>query len=228
MMNMADLPDDVAALKASVVAVHARNERLEQLVAAFRQAMFGRKSERLDPDQFELALEDIETGIATIKAEEEACKLTPKPTTASPRVANRGFLPKHLPRVEEVIEPEASLCGCGGGLHKIGEDVSERLDMIPAQFRVIVTRRPKYACRSCSNGVVQASAPARLILSGMPTEATVAHVLPLGDCFAFACRATGLQICRSSAALPAGADLQPSGCRSGSLNLSRLGRQGRL
>ena len=177
MMNMADLPDDVAALKAIVIAVHTRNERLELLVAAFKQAMFGRKSERLDPDQFELALEDIETGIATIKAEEEACKLTPKPTTASPRAANRGSLPKHLPRIEEVIEPDSSVCGCGGGLHQIGEDVSERLDVIPAQFRVIVTRRPKYACRSCSNGVVQAPAPARLIAGGMPTEATVAHVL---------------------------------------------------
>ena len=177
MLNMADLPDDVAALKAIVVAVHARNERLEQLVAAFRQAMFGRKSERLDPDQFELALEDIETGIATIKAEEEACKLTPKLIIASPRAANRGSLPKHLPRVEEVIEPETTVCGCGGGLHRIGEDVSERLDVIPAQFRVIVSRRPKYACRSCSNGVVQAPAPARLIPGGMPTEATVAHVL---------------------------------------------------
>lgn len=177
MLNMADLPDDVAALKAIVVAVHARNARLEQLVAAFRQAMFGRKSERLDPDQFELALEDIETGIATIKAEEEACKLTPKLIIASPRAANRGSLPKHLPRVEEVIEPEATVCGCGGGLHRIGEDVSERLDVIPAQFRVIVSRRPKYACRSCSNGVVQAPAPARLIPGGMPTEATVAHVL---------------------------------------------------
>ena len=177
MLNMADLPDDVAALKAIVVAVHARNARLEQLVAAFRQAMFGRKSERLDPDQFELALEDIETGIATIKAEEEACKLTPKLIIASPRAANRGSLPKHLPRVEEVIEPEATVCGCGGGLHRIGEDVSERLDVIPAQFRVVVTRRPKYACRSCSNGVVQAPAPARLIPGGMPTEAAVAHVL---------------------------------------------------
>ena len=130
-----------------------------------------------------------ETGIATIKAEEEACEGTPKPAVSSPRAANRGSLPKHLPRVEEVIEPQASACGCGGGLHQIGEDVSERLDVIPAQFRVIVTRRPKYACRSCSNGVVQgeplcaigsrtmASAPARLIQGGMPTEATVAHVL---------------------------------------------------
>ena len=59
----------------------------------------------------------------------------------------------------------------------IGEDVSERLDIIPAQFRVLVTRRPKYACRSCTDGIMQAPAPARLIPGGMPTEATVAHVL---------------------------------------------------
>ena len=69
MMNMADLPDDVAALKAIVVAVHARNERLEQLVAAFRQAMFGRKSERLDPDQFELALEERAIGALLVRAQ---------------------------------------------------------------------------------------------------------------------------------------------------------------
>ncbi len=177
MLNMAHLPDDVAALKAIVIAVHARNARLELLVAAFKQAMFGRKSEKSDPDQFELALEDIETGIAMIKAEEDTCEVTPKPAVSSPRAANRGSLPKHLPRVEEVIEPDTQICVCGGGLHCIGEDVSERLDVIPAQFRVIVTRRPKYACRSCSNGVVQAPARARLISGGMPTEATVAHVL---------------------------------------------------
>jgi transposase len=62
-------------------------------------------------------------------------------------------------------------------LHRIGEDVSERLDVIPAQFRVLVVRRPKYACRACEEAVVQAPAPARLIEGGMPTEATVAHVL---------------------------------------------------
>ena len=176
MMNMAHLPDDVAAMKAIVIAVHARTARLELLVAAFRQAMFGRKSERFDPDQFELALEDIETAIAEIQAEDDAvdpARMRP----AKPRYANRGSLPEHLPRIEEMIEPDASVCGCGGGLHQIGEDVSERLDVIPAQFRVIVTRRPKYACRSCLKGVVQTPAPARLIPSGMPTEATVAHVL---------------------------------------------------
>lgn len=68
-------------------------------------------------------------------------------------------------------------CGCGAERHVIGEYISERLDIVPAQFRVIVTRRPKYACRSCTNGVVQAPAPTRLIPGCIPTEATVAHVL---------------------------------------------------
>ncbi|WP_164230548.1 IS66 family transposase zinc-finger binding domain-containing protein, partial [Stenotrophomonas maltophilia] len=66
---------------------------------------------------------------------------------------------------------------CKGMLHVMGEDRSERLDIVPAQFRVIVTRRPKYACRACEEVVVQAPAPARLVEGGIPTEATVAHVL---------------------------------------------------
>lgn len=62
-------------------------------------------------------------------------------------------------------------------MHVMGEDRSERLDIIPAQFKVIVTRRPKYACRACEEAVVQAPAPPRLIENGIPTEALVAHVL---------------------------------------------------
>jgi transposase len=74
--------------------------------------------------------------------------------------------------------PERLDCPCcGDALHRIGEDVSERLDVIPAQFRVLVTRRSKYACRGCAEGIVQAPAPARLIAGGLPTEAMVAHVL---------------------------------------------------
>ena len=183
MLSPTDFPDDPDTLKAMLIAAEARNQRkqeridrLEVLVAALKQAMFGRKSEKIDPDQFELALEDIETAIAAIHAEDEAVDpAKTRPTKA--RNANRGSLPNHLPRFEDVIEPDTQICVCGGGLHCIGEDVAERLDVIPAQFRVIVTRRPKYACRSCSNGVVQAPAPARLISGGMPTEATVAHVL---------------------------------------------------
>lgn len=62
-------------------------------------------------------------------------------------------------------------------MHKIGEDVSERLDIVPAQFRVLVVRRPKYACRTCTGTVVQAPAPPRLVEGGLPTEALVAHVI---------------------------------------------------
>jgi len=62
-------------------------------------------------------------------------------------------------------------------MHVIGEETSERLDVIPAQFRVIVTHRPKYACRACEEAPVQAPAPERLIKGGLPTEAMVAYVL---------------------------------------------------
>ena len=211
MLSESDLPDDVEALKAMILASQAgiaerdealrqkeselhekdvlltgkdalirdkedRIERLEKLVAAFRQAVFGRKSEKADPGQYDLALEDIETAIAAIHAEDEADPRDGK-QTAKPRKTNRGALPKHLPRIEEVIEPESLTCSCGGDLHCIGEDVSERLDVIPAQLRVLVTRRPKYACRSCSQGVVQAKAPEHLIAGGLPTEAMIAHVI---------------------------------------------------
>jgi transposase len=76
------------------------------------------------------------------------------------------------------LAPEATACPCcRGPLVEIGIDASERLDVIPARFRVLVTKRPKLACRACSGVVLQAPAPARLVEGGMPTEATVAHVL---------------------------------------------------
>ena len=62
-------------------------------------------------------------------------------------------------------------------MHVIGEDRSQRLDVVPAQYQVIVTRRPKYACRTCQAAVVQAPAPVRLIEGGLPTERLVAHVV---------------------------------------------------
>ena len=97
---------------------------------------------------------------------------------ASKRRANRGALPSHLPEIETTVDVEDKACPCcGGELHRIGEDVSKKLDIVPVQFRVLVVRRPKYACRACEDVVVQAPAPARLIEGGLPTEALVAHVL---------------------------------------------------
>ncbi len=155
MPKTSDLLEEIATLKALLTAADARErrkderiERLEKLVAAFKQAAFGRRSEKSDPDQFELALEDLETAMAVIHAEEDAEDRAAK-RPAKPRAANRGGLPKHLPRIEEIIEPDSLTCACGGCLHCIGEDVSERLDIVPAQFRVIVTRRPKLSYLLC-------------------------------------------------------------------------------
>lgn len=83
-----------------------------------------------------------------------------------------------FPRIETVVDVEDKACPCcRGGLHRIGEDVAERLDVVPASLQVIVVRRPKYGCRACESVVVQAPAPARLIEGGIPTEAMVAQVL---------------------------------------------------
>lgn len=106
MPKTSDLLEEIATLKALLTAADARErrkdeqiERLEKLVAAFKQAAFGRRSEKSDPDQFELALEDLETAMAVIHAEEDAEDRDAK-RPAKPRAANRGSLPKHLPRIE--------------------------------------------------------------------------------------------------------------------------------
>jgi transposase len=188
----ASLPDDVEALRALVLSALAErdaalaardlavveNEKLQHMLQQLRRAQFGRRSEQLDPDQRQLALEDVEQAIARGDAEAEKRNEQPKPERARRRSPSRPSLPPHLPRVEEVVAPEDKSCPCcRGAMHVIGEDTSERLDVIPAQYRVIVTRRPKYACRACEGAVVQAPAPERLIRSGLPTEAMVAHVL---------------------------------------------------
>jgi transposase len=184
-LTLEDLPDDVAALKSLLLAERAQSDRLRHLLAQLRRAHFGRKSEKISTDQLNLELENIETAIAAEEAKLEKTDATLKTASTQKRKTNRGHLPAHLPREEIVIEPAAKACPCcGGALHQIGEDRSERLDKVPARLRVLVTRRPKYACRSCEktgsddvSGVIQASAPARLIEGGIPTEALVADVL---------------------------------------------------
>jgi len=199
MLSPDELPDDVAALKAMVLAARAenaalasenlrfksQNERFAHILRVLRRAHFGRSSERISEDQLNLALDDVQTGFAVENAKAEAANEIIRREATAKRRANRGALPAHLPREEIVIEPEVKACACcGGTLHVIGEDTSERLDKIPAKLRVLVTRRPKYACRTCEKtgavntaGVIQAPAPQRLIEGGIPTEALVADVL---------------------------------------------------
>jgi transposase len=194
---VAELPDDVDALKAMIVAMadqrallEARNchlevanktadERIAALTAIVRmleRSRYGTRSERLrgatlSEEQHAFVFDEIETGMAAIEAELDSA-VQDKPKRA-PR-PRKGFA-AYLERVEIVIEPEIP-AGCEG-LEKvlIGEDVSERLDVMPAKFRVIVTRRPKYAYRH-RDGVIQAPAPPHIIESGIPTEALLAQI----------------------------------------------------
>lgn len=174
----AQLPNDPETLKAMLIAERARSERLVQIIKEMQRHRFGRRAETLPEDQMLLALEEAEQVEAGATAEEEARSAEALAQAACRRRRNRGALPAHLPRIETTVDIEDKACPCCKGLlHKIGEDVSERLDIVPAQFRVLVTHRPKCACRACEGAVVQAPAPSRLIEGGLPTEATVAHVL---------------------------------------------------
>lgn len=197
MLIKADLPDDPDALRALVVetrAAIARRDaeivrlktageradveigRLHDIIAALQRHRFGARSERLADDQLELAFEEIEAALGHVAADLDAA--SPAPRDVAPRRINRGHLPPHLERVERLVDVEDKACPCcGGALHVVGEDLSERLDVVPTTFRVLVTRRPRYGCRSCEGTIVQAPAPARIVEGGIPTEATVAHVV---------------------------------------------------
>src|SRR4051794_12533135 len=148
------VPNDVAALRAMLIAAWAerdaeraekaqlaaecdqlasQNDRLRHLIR--QRLRFGRRSEKLDPDQLNLALEDVEQAVAEIEAQQEKADPAFKRARAETRRAGRGSLPEHLPRVEIVIEPETTACRCcGGAMQVIGEDRSSRLDVIPAQY----------------------------------------------------------------------------------------------
>ncbi len=166
----------IVRLSEAVAARDHENERLSAIIKKLQRGQFGKSSEKLNADQLRLALEDIEMALSAIEAEAEAA--TPRAQRKPRSPQKRGELPAHLPRVEIIVDIDDKTCACcGEPLHAIGEDRAERLDIIPAQHRVLVTRRPKYACRACEDGVAQAPAPARLIEGGLPTEAMIAHLL---------------------------------------------------
>ena len=166
-------------LRAKVQMLSDSNRRLEHLISELRRAIYAKKSEKLPIDDRQLAFEDLEGALAAAESETATSAPTTSPAARrrSPR-RNLGHLPKGLERIEHIIEPASTQCPCGcGQMMRIGEDRTERLDIVPAQLRVIVTVRPKYACRACEAGVIQAASPAHLIIGGLPTEGALAQVL---------------------------------------------------
>ncbi|MEO9191806.1 MAG: IS66 family transposase [Acetobacteraceae bacterium] len=174
----ASLPREPDQLIEMVLSLQGENDKLRAILATLKRALFGARSERLDANAAQLPL-----GLGDLAATPVEPEPTPKPQPADrptrpQAVRNIGGLPKHLPREEIIIEPEAQTCPCcQGKLHLIGEDVSEMLDVIPAVIRVQRIRRPRYGCRACESAVVQAPAPPRLVEGGMATTALVTHVV---------------------------------------------------
>lgn len=142
--------DAAIRLAAAKAQADARIDRLTAILKALERARFGRRSETLADGQQSFVFEQIETGIAALRAEiGESMPVRERVSRA------RKSLAAHLERVEVVIEPDATPCACGSCRRvRIGEDVGERLDVVPARFRVIVTRRPRYACAACRESIV--------------------------------------------------------------------------
>jgi transposase len=170
-----DGADEVAQLRAALAAAEARIAALEQIIHDLRRARFGQSAERADPGQLSLALGSVPPTLPS------ASNDNPPPRGRKPhseRRRNRGRLPAQLERIEEVLDLADRRCPCcREEMRCIGEDRAERLDVVPAQLRVRVTIRPRYACRRCEEGVHQRPAPAHVVAGGLPTEALLVQVL---------------------------------------------------
>ncbi len=182
-LDLDNLPSDTALLHQLVrdmasVVEHRDDEigRLQAIIKKLQRMQFGRSAERLDPDQLALALEDLDADIGRIE------ESRPVIVEHADRQPHRKPLPDHLPREEVLLDVPSDACaGCGGTVHSIGESVSEMLDWVPAQLRVVRIVRPKYACRACGT-VAQAPAPERPIAGGLATPALLAQVLVAKYC----------------------------------------------
>ena len=171
MSQASQLPQTVAELQAMARFYQGEIERLNLIIAKYRRAQFGRRSEQLANDD-QLALQLEEQAI-----EAAATPAVAAPATASRQPSRRKPLPPHLPRETETHLPEHQQCpDCGNALRQIGEDVAEVLEYIPARFKVIRHVRPKLACRCC-DCIVQAAAPSRPIARGMAGANLLSHVL---------------------------------------------------
>jgi transposase len=189
------LPDDVTVLKAMLLAERAARtaaqaealartlevEKLKFTISQLRHDRFGASSERAARliDQLELQLADLEETAAESEIAAEAAGAAPiaafdgNPARRKPA---RRPLPEQLPR-ERVVYPAPSTCPCCGGvLRKLGEDVTESLELVPASWKVIQHVREKFSCRSCE-AITQLPAPSHPIARGRAGPGLLAHVL---------------------------------------------------
>jgi transposase len=199
------LPDDIETLKAMVIAaqaarveaeakakarnmeaeVRARELLIEQMkftIKKLRHERFGQSSERHAVlEQLELSLAEMEEDASQAEAAAQlavnaAAHANIKVAACERRKPARRPLPEHLPR-ERIVYPSPSACPCcGGSLHKLGEDITETLEVIPRQWKVIQHVREKFSCRSCE-AITQPPAPSHPIARGRAGPGLLAHIL---------------------------------------------------
>lgn len=184
-LDPAQLPDDIATLKAMLIAAAQRVSSLDAEIANLRLTIakmkretFGASSERSAKllDQLELQLAELVEKVAEEKtaAEIAAPAATPSPEKCKPA---RRPLPEHLPR-ERLVHPAPTICPCCNGtkFRKLGEDATESLEHVPARWKVIVHVRERLACRRCDT-IVQTPAPAHPIARGRAGPQLLAEIL---------------------------------------------------
>jgi transposase len=189
------LPDDVDALRAALLATLAElavakamasedkaliaHQRLR--IAKLERQVYGQRSERSVRliDQMELTFEELEAAATEdeIAAEQAVAKTTTVAGFTRKRPAERNTFPEHLPRERVVIEPPTA-CECCGGtrLRKLGEDVTQTLESIPRQWKVVETVREKFSCRDCEK-ISQPPAPFHVIPRGWAGPSLLAMIL---------------------------------------------------
>ncbi|MBA0087694.1 MAG: IS66 family transposase [Acidobacteria bacterium Pan2503] len=196
-----DLPDDIAALQAALIAERARAARVEAELAVAKarasddqaviahqrlqiekltRQIYGQRSERTVRllDQIELTFEELESSATEdeIAAERAVARTTNVLAFTRKRPARQPF-PEHLPR-QRVVEPGPTKCLCCGSprLRKLGEDITETLEVIPRQWKVIQHVREKFTCRDCEK-ISQAPAPFHVLARGWAGPSLLAMIL---------------------------------------------------
>jgi transposase len=174
---------DVKIIQAKDTAIQAKDVKIAALtheLAYYKRIRFSTKSEALAPLQRDVFEETWNTDISAIEAEVEQLRDDlPGDTVARPKRSRAGRqpLPAHLPRIEHRHEPELCTCGhCGRDLVKIGEDVTEQLDVEPAKFFVHRHIRPQYACRACET-ITAAPIPPAVIDGGLAAVGLLTWVM---------------------------------------------------
>ena len=196
-----DLPDDIAALQAALIAQRERaagveaelavakakasedqaliaHQRLQ--IAKLTRELYGQRAERRVQliDQMELTFEELESSATEdeIAAEQAVAKTTKVAAFTRKRPARQPF-PEHLPR-ERIVEPKPTVCLCCGSprLRKLGEDITETLEVVPRQWKVIQHVREKFTCRDCEK-ISQAPAPFHVLARGWAGPSLLAMIL---------------------------------------------------